>query len=43
MINKLIKLNIVIVFVLALAACSNGRGANNSAVKMCWNLALMEM
>ena len=33
MINKMIKLNIVIVFVLALVACTNGRVANNSAVK----------
>ena len=33
MINKMIKLNIVIVFVLALVACSNGRGADNNAVK----------
>ena len=33
MIKKIIKINITVIFVLLLFACSNGRGANNSAVK----------
>ena len=33
MIRKIIKLNILVAIVLSLFACSNGRGANNSAVK----------